>query len=501
MPKGNASTREIWTADNLEVLASLESGSVSLVYLDPPFNSGRSFEAVLGRSAKDAGRKAFDDNWHWDSSAEAALRSLDSVVTREAADLVRAVVGSVGRCDLAAYLVMMAPRLKELHRVLAENGSLYLHCDPAASHYLKMLLDSVFGAKNFRNELVWKRTHAHSSSRRFGPVHDVILFYSKDVRYTWNHGYVPYSADYIKKYFRKEDSRGRYQLITCSAPGSRVGTRAHYNWRGVWPPPNRHWAWTEERMEQLDREGLLVHSVNGVPRLKEYCDEGKGVRIQDVWNDISPLGAHSEERTGFETQKPIALLERIIAASSDPGSLILDPFGGSGTTAIAAESLGRSWIVCDSSLLGASLTLSRLRAAGCSERIRLHGFPSTPAGALKVLSDDQTTFAVWGTGMLGTLLDDSAASPRLATGFGTRKRDKQTRSVGSWVPLTRSARIVPAASSRQFDDAHLLITGRTALALLNPLAEQSGGVVVPVKIEECVSPRSQLHGTAIGAGS
>lgn len=214
------------------MLASVPAEAATLVYLDPPFNSGRTYEALLGVS--DGGQRrqqsAFEDTWRWGEEAESAFAALSSTCSQKVVAFVRTIVDVLGRCDLAAYLVMLAPRLEACRRVLCQEGSLYLHCDPSASHYLKAVLDMVMGPENFRNEIIWKRTHAHSSSRRFGPVHDVVLFYSKSSDYIWTQLHAPYSDDYIEKYFRHYDDRGRFQLITCTAPGARPGTRAHNRW-------------------------------------------------------------------------------------------------------------------------------------------------------------------------------------------------------------------------------------------------------------------------------
>src|SRR6266542_1210976 len=252
----NRPIRSLWAVDNLDGLSRLASGSVGLVYLDPPFNSGRSYEAIL--APREAGRQhreqAFSDTWRWCEEVSRLLNGLGKWLPQPTAQLVRELVRALGTSDLAAYLVTMAPRLNEIHRVLGEQGSLYVHCDPAASHYLKILLDHVFGPENFRNEIVWKRTHAHSSSRRYGPVHDTILFYSKTPRYAWTTIFSQYRPAYLDQYFTHEDERGRYQLITCTAPGDRTGTRAHYEWHGKLPPPGRHWAWKFEQMETFERE-------------------------------------------------------------------------------------------------------------------------------------------------------------------------------------------------------------------------------------------------------
>ncbi len=430
-------TRKLIVGDNLETLASLPSESVALVYLDPPFNSGRSYDIVRNERDDGDGRtQAFHDQWTWGSEPERQLAALRAAVPREVADITAALVATLGRRDLGAYLVMMAPRLVELRRVLNDAGSLYLHCDASASHYLKLLLDAIFGAANFRNEIVWKRTHAHSSSRRFGPVHDTLLFFSKSSRYRWNPGYSAYPSQYIERYYTNEDERGRYQLITCTAPGDRIGTKAHYSWRGKLPPPGRHWAWKKEQMELFKRDGRIVHSSNGIPRLKRYVDDAPGIQLQDVWTDINRLDAHSDERVGFETQKPLALLSRLIEASTDPGDLVLDPFLGSGTTAVAAELGKRGWIGVDQSLLAGSIALARARQVVSLDRVSLKGFPADVESAIRLLRDQPQAFGLWGTSMLATLADRKGQTEALVTGDGrlrVRRRDVQVK---SWVPLT-----------------------------------------------------------------
>ena len=438
-----STVRNLWAIDNLEGLARLDAESVSLVYLDPPFNSGRPYEAIVSRSWT-PGSEAFRDQWRWDERSDTALRDLDKDVPRQVADLVRGLVGTLGRTDVAAYLVMMASRLVAIHRVLASSGSIYLHCDPAASHYLKILLDHVFGPENFRNEIVWKRTHAHSSSRRYGPVHDVLLFYSKSPRYAWNRLFADYSPTYIGRHFTLRDERGAYQLITCTAPGDRTGTRAHYDWRGQLPPPGRHWAWTRERMEALVREGRLVHSSNGVPRLKRYVDDSPGVPLQDTWLDINRLDAHSDERVGYETQKPVALLERIIAASSEPGGIVLDPFCGTGTAMVAAERLGRGWIGMDTSLLACTISLARVRQELSLKRVSLEGFPATEREALRLKRAEPVAYGMWGTSMLATLAARDNFTSTLAMGTGRIKLNRRLHQVMSWVPLhSRAERVIP----------------------------------------------------------
>ncbi|WP_282943925.1 site-specific DNA-methyltransferase [Cellulomonas endometrii] len=422
-------TREISVGDNLDLLGRLPTGSIGLVYMDPPFNTGRIFQARATRAA--VSEAAFDDTWVWGPATERAARDLGQHLGRGVA-MVRALVAQLGPTPIASYLVAMASRIGEAHRVLHERGSLYVHVDPTASHYLKVVLDAVFGPENFRNEIAWRRTHAHSGARRFGPVHDSILFYSRGKSYVWNQQYTPYDERYVSEYFRGQDERGRYQAITCTGPGDRQGTLAHYPWRGKFPPSGRHWAWTEAEMKRLESEGRLIYSKNGVPRLKRYVDDAPGVRLQDVWTDIAPLSAHASERVGYDTQKPIALLERIIRSSSNPGDVVLDPFAGTGTTAVAAERAGRSWIVIDKSLYAASLALARTRKDVRGAAIKLTGMPSSVHAATALRDADPRGYAGWATALLATEIDRSTDHAEVAVGVR-----RWGAGAAGYVPLSR----------------------------------------------------------------
>lgn len=488
-------TRRVVCGDNLCTMRELPSGTVQLVYMDPPFNSGRTYESGLARDGSHR-TEAFVDAWAWGPAADRSLDDADTALPRATADRVRAFVRLLDGTGTAAYLAMMAPRLAEAHRLLTDDGSLYVHCDPAASHYLKTLLDLVFGPGRFRNEVVWKRTHAHSGSRRFGPVHDVILLFTKTDRWVWNQGYSPYSSEYLAKYFTRQDADGRYQLITCTGPGDRTGTRAHYRWRGALPPPGRHWAWTVEKMRELDAAGLLVHSGTGVPRLKRYTTDGEGVRLQDVWTDIGPLSAHAGERTGFDTQKPVGLLERIVAASSEPGAVVVDPFAGSGTTAVAAERLGRSWITADISLTAAALTLSRVRQeVGLSDPVPVDGFPDRRGVALALRDDEPGAFAAWATAMLGTVLRRRAPGLHVAAGegrFGTAARR-------SWVPLSAGLpRRLGLVALPGVADGLVLNTGDEARWVVRALAD-AGIDSRLVALDDCLTPAARSRGLSPAA--
>jgi site-specific DNA-methyltransferase (adenine-specific) len=291
-------------------------------------------------------------------------------------------------------------RLIELHRVLKPTGSLYLHCDPTASHYLKILLDAVFGAENFRNEVSWKRTSSHSSAKRWGPIHDTLLFYTKTGEFCWNRTFESYSDDYVAKFYRQSDERGRYQVGDLTGAGKRNGDSGK-PWRGVKPHDRgRHWAVpisllrrmgledeTErmslhEKLDFLDANGLIYWPKDdGMPRLKRYLEFQEGVSIQDIVTDIAPISSHSKERLGYPTQKPVALLERILSASSNPDDVVLDPFCGCGTTVHAAQKLGRQWVGIDVTHLAIGLIEKRLREAFPDVQFATHGVPQDIEGA------------------------------------------------------------------------------------------------------------------------
>ena len=482
--------RCLWAMDNLEAIAQLSADSVALAYLDPPFNSGRSYDTVV-TAARQSGQEiqsAFSDSWRWSDETRKLARNLGLWLPKSAANIVNALVSTLGESEISAYLVMMAPRLAALHRCLREEGSLYLHCDPAASHYLKVLLDHLFGPENFRNEIVWKRTHAHSSSRRYGPVHDTILFYTKSPRYTWNRVYSKYSESYLANHFRNSDERGKYQLITCTAPGDRTGTRAHYRWRNQWPPPGRHWAWKREQMEAFESEGRLEHSVNGIPRLKHYTDDRQGVAVQDIWLDINRLDSHSAERVGFETQKPLALLERLIAASSNKGDVVLDPFAGSGTTAVAAERLGRKWIIVDKSLMSCSTALARVRQEVNLGDVSLKGFPEDSRSARALLRSEPFAFGIWGSSMLATLPSRRETNDEVVTGSGNLEVKSRRTELISWVPLRTPTEVpVPPSSRRRLMKLGLILRhGRSAATARRCLERQVSIPLHEIDLEHLV---------------
>lgn len=393
----------LYFGDNLEVLReSIKDESVDLIYLDPPFNSNATYN-VLFKSPKghqsDAQIEAFDDTWHWGPHAEAAFADLMQQPNTDVAEVTRALRSVLGENDMMAYLAMMAIRLLELHRVLKPTGSLYLHCDPTASHYLKIVLDQVFGIQNFRNEIIWKRSDAHSDAKQgakhYGRIHDVLLFYSKTDEPTYNAIYNPLPQATIDNWYRniEEGTGRRYNKADTSGPGGATKGNPRYEWNGV----TRYWRYSKETMRRLEDAGKLVYSKSGIAYEKRYLDESKGIPLQDFWDDVSMLRgiSGSGERLGYPTQKPLALLERIVAASSDEGDTVLDPFCGCGTAVHAAEKLKRQWIGIDITHLAVSLIEKRMRDAFPGITFEVHGTPKDLEGARNLAERDKYQFQWW----------------------------------------------------------------------------------------------------------
>ncbi len=361
-------TNLLYYGDNLEILRRyVKDETVDLVYLDPPFNSNTNYNVLFAEKdgSKAASQiQAFSDTWTWTQESESVFAEIVTAGGR-VADCLQAFRTFLGECDILAYLVMMAPRLMELRRALKSTGSIYLHCDPAASHYLKMLMDAVFAPENFRNEIIWQRTQAKGLTSRSLPAnHDVILCYQRSNRSTWNADeiFTPYDPNdldekTLEKYSLKDEKNRRYQLTSLLNPNP-DRPNLTYEFLGV----TRVWRWTKDRMQAAYDAGMIVQPKSGgVPRFKRYLDEQRGKPLGDVWNDIPPLNSQAKERLGYPTQKPQALLERIINASSNPGDVVLDPFCGCGTTIAAAQALGRPWIGIDITHLAITLIKQRLK--------------------------------------------------------------------------------------------------------------------------------------------
>jgi site-specific DNA-methyltransferase (adenine-specific) len=395
----------LYYGDNLDVLRRhLDDASVDLVYLDPPFNSNASYNVLFAEhnGTQAASQiKAFEDTWKWDDGAARACAEVIEAGGK-ASEAMQAFRTFLGDSNMMAYLAMMAPRLVELRRVLKPTGSLYLHCDPTASHYLKMLLDAVFGPINFRGEVTWKRTGSHSDSKRWSPVADILLHYSKTGSFIWNSPYVPHSDEYLAtKYHYSEPDGRRYRLDNMTSPHPRPNMM--YEWKGHASPPFG-WRYSKATMAKLDAEGRIWYpdSKKKRPQLKRYLDEMPGVLIGNVWTDIDPINSRAAERLGYPTQKPEVLLERIITASSNEGGVVLDPFCGCGTTIAAAQRLKRRWIGIDITSLAITLIRHRLADAfGGRAKYEVIGEPVSLPDAAKLAHDDPYQFQWWALGLVG----------------------------------------------------------------------------------------------------
>ncbi len=372
----------LYYGDNLDILRRyVKDETVDLVYLDPPFNSNTNYNVLFAEKngSKAASQiQAFSDTWTWTQESESVFAEIVTAGGR-VADCLQAFRTFLGECDMLAYLVMMAPRLVELRRTLKSTGSIYLHCDPAASHYLKMLMDAVFGPASFRTEIVWKRSSAHSDAKQgraqHGRIHDVILFYTKTDEWFWNHIFTPYDQEYMDDFYKhiEPETGRRYQLGDLTGPGGEAKGNPVYEVMGV----TRFWRFSKEKMEELIRQGRIVQTKPGaVPRYKRYLEEMPGVPLQDWWGDIGPISSQAVERLGYPTQKPVALLDRIIHSSCPEGGVVLDPFCGCGTTIAAAQALDRPWIGIDITHLAITLIKQRLKDSfGIEQVVR-----TTPSG-------------------------------------------------------------------------------------------------------------------------
>ena len=408
MPEFRPNT--LYYGDNLEVLRAFPPECVDLVYLDPPFNSNRSYNVLFKESRgaeAEAQIEAFEDSWHWTTHT---AETYDEVAARgdDVGRLLRAFVEALGHNDVTAYLTMMAPRLVELRRVMKPTASIYLHCDPTASHYLKVLMDAVFGAANFVNEIVWKRSDAHNDfgqgARHLGRIHDTILCYKMSAEAVFNPLYTPLSDETASTWYKhiEPETGRRYNLADITGPGGAAKGNPQYEFLGV----TRYWRYSRDRMEELHRQGRIVQRRPGaVPALKRYLDESKGVALQDFWADIRMLrGLSKGERLGYPTQKPEALLERIIAISSNPGDIVLDPFCGCGTATVAAQRLGRRWIGIDITYLAVDLMRQRLLdtfPGDFPDGVHVDGEPADEAAALALAERDKYQFQFWAVAKLG----------------------------------------------------------------------------------------------------
>jgi DNA modification methylase len=430
----------LYFGDNLAWLRNTKEfpdASVDLVYLDPPFNSNADYNVLFRETSGEVSQAqfhAFTDTWSWADAAETYHQFIDTCQNVAVVEMIEAFHSFLKNSPMMAYLAMMAPRLVELHRVLKETGSLYLHCDPTASHYL--LLDGIFGAENFLNEIIWRRSGAHNSAKRYGPIHDTLFFYARSRDYHWRRIFKPYLRGYVESFFNKQDVRGRYRSQTLTGSGTRRGESGK-PWRGSDPTAKgRHWAFPgalaeelgienlglHEKLDYIRKEGYLSPSeVDGLPEYRQYLHTSRGVPLQDIWAyqpytdgcltgtddaidaDVRWLEKRGgDEKLGFATQKPIALLERIISASSNPGDVVLDPFCGCGTTIHAAQKLGRQWVGIDITYLAINLIKRRLKDAFGEEiEFEEKGQPTDFESAKRLAELDKFQFQHWALSLVG----------------------------------------------------------------------------------------------------
>jgi site-specific DNA-methyltransferase (adenine-specific) len=397
----------LYYGDNLKILRDyIKDESVDLVYLDPPFNSNRNYNVLFRNETgtdSESQITAFEDTWHWNQQAEQAYHELINEPD-QVGRMIESFRQFIDTNQMLAYLVMMAVRLKELHRVLKPTGSLYLHCDPTASHYLKILLDTIFGAENFKNEIVWRRTNAKGLAfTRFASNHDILLQYARNTgQTTWNAQYTPHTEDYLTKFYRFVDEKSgrRYRLADLTNP-NKNRPNLTYEFLGV----TRVWRWTQERMLKAYEDGLIVQSKEGgVPALKRFLDEQEGNPVGDVWTDLLPVQSQAKETLGYPTQKPVALLERIVQASSNEGDIVLDPFCGCGTTIAAAQKLNREWIGIDVTHLSVGLQKLRLKDSfdlTAGKDYKVVGQPEDLDGAKELAEKDKYGFQWWILPLIG----------------------------------------------------------------------------------------------------
>lgn len=398
-------TNLLYFGDNLEWLSNVgrfPDESVDLVYLDPPFNSNRNYNVLFKESdvkESEAQIHAFEDTWSWDreGKVEGVYQDFWMYGPEKPKQMLKSLIAALGRNDVTAYLTMMAPRLVQMHRVLKPTGSLYLHCDPTASHYLKIILDAIFGPKNFRNEIVWQRTNVHNDSKRWSTVSDYLLYFGKSNAVSWNPVRKPLAEDYVASKYRYDDhdGRGLYRLDNMTSPNPRPNMM--YEWQGF-PSPPLGWRYSRETMQELHDSGRISYPMDKTkrPQLKRYLDASEGQILGTVWTDIDPINSQAKERLGYPTQKPLALLERIISASSNPGDIVLDPFCGCGTAVHAAQKLGRRWIGIDITPLATDLIRRRMEDAFPGLKVPIEGWPVDMAGAVALASlPDRYHFQDW----------------------------------------------------------------------------------------------------------
>lgn len=409
-------TNQLYYGDNLDVLREhIADESVDLVYLDPPFNSNRNYNVLFREKSGESSPaqiEAFTDTWQWDQNAGAAYHELTTQGSGSVSKMIEAMRQFVGSNDMMAYLVMMAQRIAELHRVLKPTGSLYLHCDPTASHYLKILLDTVFGVKNFRSEIIWLRSRNPKGSqhdhKQYSPDTDSILFFTKSDQPQLNYGRIkrPLTQEELEEKYPRIDTQGRWvDGPILRSPSMGVRPNLAYEYKSYDPGPYG-WRVSQGKLAELDANGNIDWPRGKKPRRKLRPEDDTGAPIGNCWTDIDPINSQALERLGYPTQKPIALLERIISASSNPGDVVLDPFCGCGTAVVAAQKLDRKWIGIDITHLAVSLIRTRLIDTFGDEisgEIEVIGDPKDAGAARALFEQDPYQFEWWALSLVNAM--------------------------------------------------------------------------------------------------
>jgi len=400
----------LFYGDNLTRMRQMGKHSVDLIYLDPPFSSKQNYNLIYknltGMPVPDQA-EAFCDTWEMDAQKEEIAKTMPILMREHGVEdyyveFWRLWINALRHTQphLLAYLIYMVQRLLHMKSILRPTGSIYLHCDPTASHYIKVMMDGIFGHKNFRNEIIWKRTTAHSDGKRAGRIHDVILFYAASDAYTWNKVYQPYDEEYVEKYYRYKEPNGERW---ASGDVAAAGPGPARNFRGELrePPPGSHWRFSQEKIDEYVASGRIYFTKNGFPRLKRYLKDMKGIVLQDIWadKDVQPVVSWSDEGLGYPTQKPVALLDRIVRISTNRGDVVFDPFCGCGTTIYAAVRNDRKWIGCDVAILA----IKMIRETLTGEQYRLvenkhfdvDGIPVSVEQAEELFKRDPFQFEHW----------------------------------------------------------------------------------------------------------
>ncbi|MGN6253355.1 MAG: DNA methyltransferase [Marmoricola sp.] len=526
-----ADKNRLYYGDNLDVLrTNIKAETVDLVYLDPPFNSNRNYNVIFGKHVTADGAaaqiEAFGDTWVWTPATEEQYQDLLSgAVPNKVADALIAMRGLLTENDAMAYLVNMAPRLVELHRVLKSTGSFYLHCDPTMSHYLKVLLDAIFGPEMFRNEIIWRRTGSHAPRRSYGPLHDVILFYVKSNDYTFNVLRKPYTRMHVERRYQADES-GRLKFVTkgniLTGAGA-TGGESGAVWRGFDPSASgRHWAipgylneqlppelqgtGVLERLDALYERDLIEIEPGGKwPYPVKYLGEDDGTPIGDIWayqpgtgawggnqgdlygtddgidEDVAWLGTTDPERLGYPTQKPVGLLERILRTSSNPGDVVLDPFCGCGTTIDAAQRLGRRWLGIDITYIAVDLINKRLIdrfGAEIADTYEVSGIPRDKAAALALFSESPFDFERWAVSLINGQPNQKQVGDKGVDGvarFPLGDPNKKARQVGQVLISVKGGKHIGPQFVR--DLLGTVNTQHAEMGVLITMTEPTRGVV------------------------